>query len=595
MARRRTHREVIWGWNPYTEEEIERYVRKGYWPNTTVPDLLARTASRYPHKLAAVDDRGVEVTWGEMKERSDRLARHLLSLGIDYGDFFILQLPNVVEFLYLYFALNRIGAVPVMCLPRHRRLEIEHELRLHEAKGICVAVGEPFDYVGMVEEIKGNHPYLKVFLCAGGEGPGGWVSVDELLRREPEVPAEELENYKPDPNDISTQQLSGGTTGVPKGIPRTHNDYIGQWIADAMAAGYTDESVFLMVIPVAHNAACQIGTGPSLVVGGSIVLTKSPRVEDWYRLIEKYRVTHAMMVPVQISYMIEAGEELRKKYDLSSWKVLAAGGQKVKPELVKWAVEELGVNFMNCFGMAEGPLIFNRWTSPLEAQMYTIGTPIISDPEGWQVKLVDDQGREVPPGEVGEMISKGAHTFKGYFRNPEENAKSFDADGFFHSGDLMSLRPDGRYVVEGRKKDMIIRGGENVYPEPIEDLLVKHPKVVNAACLGMPDPALGERLVAFVQLVKGESFSLEEVREYMREQGVATFQWPERLEVVEGWPLTPFAKIDKRLLRAYITAKLYQEGKIDKALGDEYLRRDKLSIDDVLEGRVRITFEGIPT
>jgi len=158
----------------------------------------------------------------------------------------------------------------------------------------------------------------------------------------------------------------------------------------------------------------------------------------------------------------------------------------------------------------------------------------------------------------------------------------------------MSRRPDGRLVVEGRKKDMIIRGGENVYPEPVEDLLMKHPKAANTAVVGMPDLKLGERLCAFFQPREGETITFEEVQQYMKEQGIAIFQWPERLEVVRGWPLTAVNKIDKRRLRAYITVQQFKEGKIDKEFGNEYLMRDKLTIDDVISGGVKIEFVGTP-
>ena len=442
--------------------------------------------------------------------------------------------------------------------------------------------------------IKGDHPYLKLFLTTGGPAPAGWLSLEKLLEEdiEGQFPVDYLSTLKPDPNDISTEQLSGGTTGLPKGIPRTHNDYLCQWFAFGSILGFNKDAVFLLVAPVAHNAGLII-SGGVVVNGGTLIMTKSPKIEDMLRLIEKYRITHTFFVPVQITYLMEAGE-LRKKYDLSSLKVVGSGAQKVKPELSIWLAQELGVHPMHVFGMAEGPVICNSWLSPLEAQAHTIGTPPFDDPEDIQTKIVDPQGKEVKPGEVGEMISKGPFTFKGYFRAPEENAKAFDQEGFFYSGDLMSRRPDGRYVVEGRSKDMIIRGGENIYPEGVEQVLMEHPKVITAFCVGMPDPALGEQLCAFVQLVKGEQFTIEEMRNYMKAQGMAVYQWPERLELVEGWPLTPFQKIDKRLLRAFITAKLYQEGKIDKALGDEYLKKDKLSLEDLLTEKVKISLEGMP-
>jgi non-ribosomal peptide synthetase component E (peptide arylation enzyme) len=195
---------------------------------------------------------------------------------------------------------------------------------------------------------------------------------------------------------------------------------------------------------------------------------------------------------------------------------------------------------------------------------------------------------------MGEMVVKGPSHFKGYFRNPEQNRVSFDEKGFFHSGDLMSQRPDGRYVVEGRMGDVIKRAGENVYPAPVEALLIKHPRIINAAVIGIPDTRLGEKLCCFIHLKEDSDFTLTELQDYMKENGVAVFQWPERIETVKGWPLTAVNKIDKRCLRAYMAAKLFQEGSISKELGNDYLRRDKLTVDEVLSGRISIEFTGSP-
>jgi 2,3-dihydroxybenzoate-AMP ligase len=591
---KKTHKEIIDGWHPFTGEEINTYVTKGFWHNLTVCELLDRNAAVFPHKLALADGT-TEVTWKELQTKVNRMALHLHRLGVGYGDFFVLQMANIVEFFYLFFGLNRIGAIPVMCLPRHRLLEVNHEIGLHKAKGICVMVGEKFDFVGMVEEIKDQHPYLEVFMVAGGKEAERWLSVDELMQQgiEGDYPADYLAQYKPDPNDICCQQLSGGTTGLPKGIPRTHNDYICQWKGYGTLAGYTDESVSLVAIPVAHNAAFITMSGPTTFMGGTIVVARSPRPEQHFELIERYGVTHTMLIPVQITYWMEANEE-RKNYDLSSLRVIGAGGQKVRPELAEWCLTELRVDMVNHLGMAEGPMICNRWNSPKEPQMNTIGFPMFREPEV-QIRIVNDKNEEVGIGEVGEMVAKGPLNFRGYFRNPEENKRAFDEREFFHSGDLMSRREDGRLVVEGRKKDMIIRGGENVYPEPVENLLVKHPKIINAAVVGMPDPRLGERLCAFVQPRQGESVTLDEVKQYMAEQGIAVFQWPERVEIVGGWPLTAVNKIDKRHLRAYIAAQLLKEGEIDKEFGNEFLKRDKLTLEDMLSEKVKIEFIGTPS
>ncbi|MBM3301221.1 MAG: AMP-binding protein, partial [Deltaproteobacteria bacterium] len=206
-----------------------------------------------------------------------------------------------------------------------------------------------------------------------------------------------------------------------------------------------------------------------------------------------------------------------------------------------------------------------------------------------------DEKKDVKPGQIGEMISRGPLTFKGYFRAEDENKKAFDADGFMYSGDLMSQREDGRLVVEGRKKDMIKRAGENVYPNIIEDKIAQMEGIEYCAVVGMPDKVLGEKLCAFVQPVEGKTLDLNDLIKYLKEVGVAVFELPERFELVSGWPLTAINKINKRLLRAHITAKAVQEGAITKEHGDEYLKKDKLSVDDVLQGKVVIDFTGEPS
>ena len=462
-------------------------------------------------------------------------------------------------------------------------------------RAIIVPVGERFDYVSMVKEFRADSPTLELFFTIGGSPVEGWISIEELLQQEIEkdYPVNYLAQFKPDPNDLVVEQLSGGTTGLPKGVPRTHNEYICIWDYMGRPAGNTDESIFLCALPVAHNMNLSAITGPMCFRGGTTVITKSTRPEDHFKLIEKHKITNLGFVPLQITYWMEAEGEM-KKYDLSSLKVVMAGAQKVKPELVKWCREKVRVAFNNDFGMTEGPLFRTRWDSPDEAHLHTVGRKIIAD-NSCVIKLVDHNNNEVKPREIGEMIIKGPITFKGYFRNPEENAKVFDSEGYFHSGDLMSLRPDGRYVVEGRKKDMIIRGGENIYPEPVEGLLIKHPGILNAVAIGIPDKKLGEKLCAFVQTVEDKKITMEVMQQFMKEQGVAIFMWPERLEVVKGWPLTALNKIDKRLLRAYITAKLVEEGTIDTELGNEFLKNDKLTINDIVSGKVNIQFTGSPS
>ncbi|MGE4274163.1 MAG: AMP-binding protein [Desulfitobacterium sp.] len=593
---KKKHRELIKGWIPYTPEECKRYTEKGYWHNLTTCDLLDLNVLNMPNRLAFADDTK-EVTWKELQQISNRMAIQFLKLGIEYGDFVLLDLMNTVEAMYIFFGLNRIGAIPIMCLPRHRHAEVSHQAKLHEAKAIIMPVGEKFDYVGMVEGFKNETLKAEIFLTVGGTAPKGWISVESLLEQEveKEYPADYLEQFKPDPDDICVEHLSGGTTGIPKGIPRTYNDQICQWDYQGRAIGYTDESVPLVVMPVLHNAPMVELYGPAIFRGTATVLCKSPKPEDMFRLVEKYRVTHVLLIPIQMTFWVERKDTTMKDYDLSSLKCVMGAAEKVRPELVHWFMTEMGTQFVNIFGMAEGPLITTRWDSSQEVQMYTVGTPIITDPDV-QFKLVDDDGNEVPTGEIGEMLSRGPLTFKKYFRtSEEEHNRCFDKEGFLYSGDIMSQRPDGRYIVEGRKKDMIKRAGESVYPCNVEDKIAELPQVAYCAVVGMPDQIMGEKLCAWVQPKKGMTLSFEELIKSLKETGVAVFELPERYEVVDGWPLTAVNKINKMLLRAYITARAVEENAITKERGDEYLKKDKLTVEDVLQNRVIIEFTGTPS
>ncbi len=591
---KKSHREVVKGWVPYTEEECARYSAKGYWHNLTTGDLLDRNAEFFPDKLAFADGK-TEVTWRELRKLVNRMAIHFVDLGIGYGDFVVLDLMNRVDVFYIVFGLNQIGAIPIMCLPRHRKAEVSYEAIHHEAKGIVMPAGEKFNFTGMVDEFRDEIPNCKVFLTLGGEAPKGWTSVEDLLKQavEDKHPQAYLDQYKPHPDDIFIEHLSGGTTGIPKGIPRTYNDQICQWDYQGRALGFTDESVPLVGLPVLHNAAMVELYGPAIFRGASTILSPSPRPESMFELIQKYRATHALLIPIQMTYWQEAYEKM-KTYDLTSLKVVMGAAEKVRPELVKWFLSDVGVQFGNIFGMAEGPLITTRWDNDADVQMHTVGKPIIIDPD-IIFRLVDDEGKEVKPGEIGEMVSRGPLTFKGYFRAEDENQKAFDEHGFMHSGDLMSQRADGRFVVEGRKKDMIKRAGENVYPNIIEDRIAQMDGVAYCAVVGMPDKVLGEKLCAFVQPVEGKTITFDDLIKYLKKIGVAVFELPERFESVSGWPLTAINKINKRLLRAHITAKAVEEGAIPKELGDDYLRKDKLSVDDVLQGTITVDWTGEPS
>jgi len=286
-----------------------------------------------------------------------------------------------------------------------------------------------------------------------------------------------------------------------------------------------------------------------------VVLSASMRPEDLFRAIEAHRVTHLKVVPALLIRLINDPDI--GKYELSSLKVIQSGGQRMQPE-VRIRTKQLipSATVQENFGMSEGMLFFVRLDDPEDVRLETCGRPLSPDDE---VKLVDDEGKEVPPGEVGELTCRGPYTLRGYFGVPEYNARQFTPDGFYRSGDLMRLHPSGNYVVEGRKKDLINRGGEKISAEEIENLILSHPAVQNIACVAMPDPDLGEKTCACVILRPGRSLALEELTRFLSEKEIAKFKLPERLEILPEFPLSTFGKVSKKALVEMVTKKLGEE------------------------------------
>jgi non-ribosomal peptide synthetase component E (peptide arylation enzyme) len=286
------------------------------------------------------------------------------------------------------------------------------------------------------------------------------------------------------------------------------------------------------------------------------VLSNSTRSEDIFALIERHRVTHMAVVPALLIRLIN--DPLIAKFDLSSLRVIQSGGQRLQPEVRRRTKELIPrVIVQENFGMAEGLLMFVRFDDSEEVRMETVGRPLSPDDE---VRLVDDDDNEVAPGEIGELLARGPYTLRGYFGVPEYNARAFTSDGFYRSGDLMRRHPSGNYIVEGRKKDLINRGGEKISAEEIENLILTHPAVQNVACVPMPDPVLGERMCAYVIPRCGELLTLQQLIAFLLNQEIAKHKLPERLEIVEELPLSPFGKVSKRDLTERITQLLKSEG-----------------------------------
>ncbi|HEY8695570.1 MAG TPA: AMP-binding protein [Chloroflexota bacterium] len=544
---------MLEGFVPYPPEFIQRYRERGYWEDRPLIDHFRDAFASHADRVAIVfgDER---VTYRQLGDRVDWLALHLLELGLKPLDSAVMHLPNIPEFVYLYLALQRIGAIPLMALPPHRQHEIGHFVDFIDAEAYVIPDNwAGFNFPGMALSIRDKAKTLKHILVTGSDVPDGCVSVSRWLATEPSLPASRLDELQIDPLEPCTFQLSGGTTGIPKVIARTHNDYVYNSKASGAVIDIHPDDALLVVLPIAHNfPLASAGIQAFLLEGARIVLSTSTRPSDVMPLIERERITHLEIVPALIIRWLDDPE--LGKYDLSSVRVVNSGGQKYQPE-TKVRTEEVfdKAKVQEVFGMAEGLLMYSRLEDSREARIETVGRPVCPDDE---VLLVDDDGREVAVDELGELWVRGPYTLRGYYRAPEHNARTFTADGFYKSGDVLRKRADGNYIVEGRKKDVVNRGGEKISAEEVENLLLMHPAIHNVACVPMPDRVLGEKMCAFAILRAGQSITLAEMTAFLNEHGLARYKHPERLEIIPELPISGFGKVQKNVLTAQITEKL---------------------------------------
>jgi 2,3-dihydroxybenzoate-AMP ligase len=546
---------MLEGFVPFPPEFAARYRAKGYWRDQSLASEFSRVYAQFADRVVLVDG-DVSLTYAQLDQITTNLALNLLELGLRPLDRVVPTLPNVHEFVLLYFALQKIGAIPIAALVTHRFAEINQFVTLSGAT-TCVypqAVGD-FGFSPVIERVQADNPTLKFRVVLGEAGPGEH-SLRALIQRPARLPASALSELAIDPQDPCIFQLSGGTTGIPKLIPRTHNDYAYNSRVAASVCDVGPDSVLLLVLPIAHNLplACP-GIQGYMFHGAKIILHANTRPAEMFALIQKHRVTHLKVVPALLIRLIN--DPSVGDYDLSSLRLIQSGGQRMQPE-VRARTRELipGVFVQENFGMSEGTLMFVRASDPEEVKLETCGRPVCPDDE---VRLLDEEDREVSMGEVGELTVRGPYTLRGYFGVPEYNARQFTHDGFYRSGDLMRQHPSGNYVVEGRKKDLINRGGEKISAEEVENLILTHPAVQNVACVPMPDANMGEKMCAFVILKAGQSLDLHALVSFLGTKEIAKFKLPERLEVVPDFPVSTFGKVSKKALGELITAKLLAE------------------------------------
>ncbi|MBX3643922.1 MAG: AMP-binding protein [Rubrivivax sp.] len=540
---------MLQGTVPWPAASAARYRAAGLWDGSTLFSVLARSAQRWPDKAALVAGER-RLSYGELQAQATRLAARLLALGLQPRERVLMQLPNCIEFAVLYFALARIGAIPVMTLRSHRHAELRHFLKASGATAYVIAdrAGD-FDYREMADALRPDAPALRQVLVLGEPLPGQQAYAALMHDGGFEEPRVVV-----DPAEVGTMLLSGGTTSMSKLIPRTHQDYVLNARLCGRAAGFGEDTVFMAILPLGHNYnLASPGLLATLLYGGTVVLAPSTQGHDIFAAVQRERVTHiAAVVPLIAGWL--AGD-FEKRYDLRSLRVVQNGGARLAPELRQRLRERFGCTPQEIYGTAEGLINMTRLDDPDALLLHSSGAPVCDDDE---IKVLDDDGRELPDGEPGELVTRGPYTICGYYDAAEKNAEAFTPDGFYRMGDI--VRRQGRHVfAEGRRKDFINRGGEKISCEEIENLMFAHPKVKTVTLVAMPDPVFGEKACAFVVLHPGQRLGFDELIAFLRGQQIASFKLPERLEVVDELPVSPVGKILKRQLREIIAAKLAQE------------------------------------
>ncbi|WP_149258894.1 AMP-binding protein [Actinomadura sp. K4S16] len=517
------------GFTPWPADLEARYTSEGHWTDRLLGDVL-RGDPAAPALVAGGD----RLTYADLDARAARTAAGLLALGLRRGDRVVVQLPNTTGFVVAFLALVRIGAAPVLALPAHRESEIRYLCELSEARAyICADRDGDFDYRDLARTLPVEH----VIVEGEAEEFVPLASVD----------AEPVSVPSPAPSDVGVLLLSGGTTGLPKLIPRTHRDYVYNLEASAELCGFGRDTVYLVVLPAAHNFALACpGILGVFATGGTVVLSPSGAPDEAFPLIERERATVCAVVPPIALLWLDA--VTWSDEDLSSLELLQVGGAKFAAERAAEVPDALGCQVQQVFGMAEGLLNYTRLDDPRDLIERTQGRPLSPADE---IRIVDEDGKQVAPGEVGELLTRGPYTLRGYYRAPEHNARSFTRDGFYRTGDLVRRLPSGHLIVEGREKDQINRGGDKISAAELENHLLVHPAVHDAAVVGLPDPVMGERTCAFLIVREGEKApGLREAKEFLRARGVAAYKFPDRLETVAAFPRTPVGKISKKALAA---------------------------------------------
>lgn len=529
-------------------EFVQKYTQAGYWEGQCFGDLLAQRAQDYADQLAVISPQE-QWSYAQLNQKASLVAAGLQQLGLKQGARVLVQLPNIPEFISVVFGLFRAGMIPIYALPAHRITELAHFADQAPADAyIGVDHFDGFDYVQQAQTLQSRCPQLQHVILVGEAGP--FISLEQLMHQGQGITVPDNVSRA---TDVAFLQISGGSTGLSKLIPRTHNDYIYTLRESARICGVNAQSRFLAALPIAHNFPMSSpGFLGTLYAGGCVVLSSTPEPEACFALIEKHRVSFTSLVPPLLLMWLEYAPHSR--YDISSLQTIQVGGAKLIPEVAKRVTPTLGVQLQQVFGMAEGLVNYTRLHDDAYLVTHTQGRPISPDDE---IRIVDDNDQPVAPGQAGHLLTRGPYTIRAYHNNPSANARSFTADGFYRTGDIVQLTEQGYLIVQGRANDHINRAGEKISAEEIEDHLLAHPAVFDAAVVSVPDDYLGERSCAFI-IPKSDHAKPRalDIKRWIRQRGLADFKVPDQVIFVDKFDITAAGKISRKQLRAQLSQLL---------------------------------------
>lgn len=534
------------------EERKQLYYERGDWTDLTVFDYFLASAKRYPEQIAVVDS-VKRLSYQQLLEAVHQVANGLQCLNIQKGDFVSSQLPNRVESIIVYLACTKIGAIynPIPSTSRHQ--ELKYIVGLCESKALFIPDAfRGMNYIELMNEIQKEMEIPNVIVVKMGKEP---MSVSHSYRLyEDLLKLPELETNSKDPvlsDDPLTVLFTSGTESNPKGVVHSHNTVLFCARAMSQVLSVTKDDAVFMPSPLAHATGFLQGVNLPLSVGAKTVLMDHFSAKAGVELIVSERCTFSMGATPFLHDILGEIAHAKKNYDLTHFRFFLCGGAPVARSLLAEA-SKIGFKVLGVFGSSESPPhTVGRLDDSDEIIASSDGKPL----PGVEEKIVDDARNPLPLGEIGEEASRGPNVFLGYYKHPELTHTYLDDEGWYYSGDLCYLQPNNYIRVVGRKKDIIIRGGQNISPSEVEDILLKHPKVKNVAIVGIPDERLGERACALVVPNEGENFTFGEMIEFLSKENIAKYKYPEKLQLLEQLPITPSGKIQKYKLRELLKEK----------------------------------------